>query len=285
MKLNYYDTADNITGDNPGTFSYGAVSRDGHKFFMKKVVNTGTEDSFSDIPLRSGSDSNDGYLKNRLDYYKALAQCRNGNIMIVHDFFKYRSSYFAVSDYISRTPLLLDEIVSLDTENRLLLTKSILYSYAFLNFRHAVHFNVKTSNIMVVPSEKGFAAKIINFDFGFLENTEPHSLNGSTGYISPEHYLKLQGMPITLSCQSDVFSLGIVLHEMWTGEKPGIPGMRSTAGSLAEAVCRGSAPVLRKELPGLVRELIRDMLEPVAEKRITAARAHAILAKNANHVF
>ena len=286
MKISYYETAEELSSSYvPETFNYGVALRDGHKFFLKKNRKQPSREEDSSCSCQ-GNSAGDIYLNRRLSYYKSLAQCRNGNIMIVHDFFKYGSSYYAVSDYISGKALSFDGIVSLKTAEKYFLTASVLYSYAFLNFKHVVHFNVKTANIMAIPlNSGGVAARIINFDYGFSENSEPEIIDGDRAYISPECYLKMQGMPVILSCKSDIFSLGIVLHEIWTGAKPGLTAGSDNGNCISAALCHGQTPVLSKNLPGIMRGIISGMLIPAPEKRISAAAAHALLVRHAGSML
>ncbi len=82
--------------------------------------------------------------------------------------------------------------------------------------RHIVHRDVKPQNVLV--DEEG-AAKVT--DFGIARTLHQEGLTadgrvlGTTDYVSPEQAL---GHPV--SGQSDLYSLGIVLFEMLTGEVP-----------------------------------------------------------------
>ena len=82
--------------------------------------------------------------------------------------------------------------------------------------RHIVHRDVKPQNVLI--DEEG-SAKVT--DFGIARTLEEDGLTlagrvlGTTDYVSPEQAL---GHPVT--GQSDLYSLGVVLFEMLTGDVP-----------------------------------------------------------------
>src|SRR5580765_6357337 len=82
--------------------------------------------------------------------------------------------------------------------------------------RHIVHRDVKPQNVLI--DDEG-SAKVT--DFGIARTLDEEGLTadgrvlGTTDYVSPEQAL---GHPVT--GQSDLYSLGVVLYEMLTGEVP-----------------------------------------------------------------
>ena len=77
-----------------------------------------------------------------------------------------------------------------------------------------VHRDVKPANIMVV---KDTDVKITDFGAAYLRKNEAETIvnMGSPAYMSPE---QINGHPFTH--QSDMFSLGTVLYELLTGQRP-----------------------------------------------------------------
>src|SRR5450755_2259631 len=82
--------------------------------------------------------------------------------------------------------------------------------------RHIVHRDVKPQNVLI--DEEG-SAKVT--DFGIARTLDEEGLTadgrvlGTTDYVSPE-----QALGQYVNGQSDLYSLGVVLYEMLTGEVP-----------------------------------------------------------------
>jgi serine/threonine protein kinase len=90
---------------------------------------------------------------------------------------------------------------------------------------------------------------------------------GTPGYMAPE---QLQGKPA--DHRSDVFSLGVVLYQMVTGEHP-FPG--ATTAEVQAAILKEEAPGLSRanpEVPPLLERLVGRCLEKRPEDRFQSAR-------------
>jgi serine/threonine protein kinase len=90
---------------------------------------------------------------------------------------------------------------------------------------------------------------------------------GTPAYMSPE---QVSGR--TLDHRSDIFSLGVVLHEMATGRRPFEGG---SSAELISSILRDTPPPvneLRPELPADLARVIRRCLEKDPRYRLQTAR-------------
>jgi serine/threonine-protein kinase len=80
---------------------------------------------------------------------------------------------------------------------------------------HVIHRDVAQKNVMVTYDG---VVKLLDFGIakarGKLQRTTVGTVKGTTGYMSPE---QVRGEP--LDGRSDVFSVGVMLHELLTGER------------------------------------------------------------------
>ncbi len=97
--------------------------------------------------------------------------------------------------------------------------------------------------------------------------TQAGMVMGTPAYMSPE---QTSGRP--LDHRTDIFSLGVVLHEMATGQRP-FEG--SSSAELVSAILRDTPPSvteLRPDLPGDLARIIRRCLEKDPSHRLQTAR-------------
>ncbi len=134
-----------------------------------------------------------------------------------------------------------------------------------LDYAHrqgVIHRDIKHSNIMI--SKKG-EVKITDFSIAMVEasdSTQPVGLVGSVRYMSPE-----QLREDTLTPQTDLFSLGVVMYELLAGAGP-FPG-ESAHAVIYKIINEEPVPLSRQRsgIPKSLEAIVTRVLEKEPEKR------------------
>ncbi len=149
---------------------------------------------------------------------RAVARLSHPHVVTVIDFGEDDGTPYIVLEYVEGETLK-DRIKRL---GRLPVDEAVAYAIEIaraLSCAHAellVHRDVKPQNVLIDMDGRGKVT-----DFGIARSLEAHGLTatgrvlGTTDYVAPEQAL---GKEVTE--QSDVYSLGVVLYEMLTGEVP-----------------------------------------------------------------
>jgi len=122
-----------------------------------------------------------------------------------------------------------------------------------------IHRDLKTRNIMLQPD-----GRVVVTDFGLARplgdqtRTETAGLMGTFGYMAPEQ-LRLQ----KADQRSDLYSLGVVFHELLTGKLPSLPVSEEKKNDFVSYLLprRTSVPSIGAadgKLSGIVRKCLED---------------------------
>ncbi|MFN7920584.1 MAG: protein kinase [Bryobacteraceae bacterium] len=176
---------------------------------------------------------------------------------------------YLVMEYVDGQPLLdYCRDRKLGAVARLRLFQQVCSAVEYAHRYLIVHRDLKPDNILVDSSG---AVKLL--DFGIAKLMEEDD-SGATrtglqaltpSYASPE---QVRGENVTTA--SDVYSLGVVLFELLTGQLPYPGGRRSTAAEMMRAVCEDPAIVphtLAKELAGDLDSIILMALRKEPARR------------------
>ena len=173
--------------------------------------------------------------------------------------------YFAM-EFVEGTDLaaLLRSRGRFPVREALRVTKDVAKALAAAEKRKVVHRDIKPSNIMV--KEDG-TVKVM--DFGLAKAigsqsmvTQANMVLGTPHYMSPE-----QGKGAQVDVRSDLYSLGVVLFELLTGE---VPFKADTPTSLIYQHIYEQPPPLRgknPEIPPAVESLVIKMLAKDPDQR------------------
>ena len=151
---------------------------------------------------------------------KAAAALNHPNVCTIHEIHDEGDNPFIVMEYVEGKTL--RDIVH-DNLPKVMNIREIIdiaiQTAEALNTAHSkdiVHRDIKSENIMITETGQ---IKVMDFGLaklrGSVKLTKTSSTVGTLAYMSPEH---LQGKDVDARC--DIFSFGVVLYEMLTGQLP-----------------------------------------------------------------
>lgn len=148
---------------------------------------------------------------------RAAAGMSHPNVVTIHDIARSGDRHFISMEYLEGSTLASAmKDGRLETGRALEIAREALAGLEHAHARGVVHRDVKPDNIFI---EAGGRVKLVDFGLARVQAattmTSVGAVMGSPGYISPE---VVDGRHV--GPRSDVFSFGVVLYEMLTGERP-----------------------------------------------------------------
>ena len=147
---------------------------------------------------------------------RAAGVLSHSNIVTIYDAGQHDGIFYIAMEFIQGTTLheLIAEKHILTTEEVIQYSRQICRGLDYAHSHGIVHRDVKPANIMITGNG---TVKIM--DFGIAKAggsmTSTGQVLGTPNYMAPE---QVKGRP--LDGRSDLFSFGVILYEMLTGEKP-----------------------------------------------------------------
>jgi predicted Ser/Thr protein kinase len=198
-------------------------------------------------------------------------QVSHANVCRVYDLGEVEGQPYLSMEYVDGEDLgsLLRRIGRLPSDKAVEIARQLCAGLAAAHAKGVLHRDLKPANVML--NGRG---QVVVTDFGLAaladEIPGEEIRNGTPAYMAPE---QLAGREVTV--QSDIYSLGLVLYEIFTGKRA------FEASTLAELVRLHSetSPVnpstLVKELDPAVESAILRCLDPEPSKRPSSALAVA----------
>lgn len=149
---------------------------------------------------------------------RSVAALAHQNIVHIYDFLTRGNSMFIVMEFVEGIDLydLLCRTQRLPPEIAAIIALQAARALEYAHYRGVVHRDFKPSNLMITKQGE---VKLMDFgiarDQAFDDLTRPGTAIGTPAYMSPE-----QIMGERVDFRSDIFSFGIVLYQMLTGQKP-----------------------------------------------------------------
>jgi serine/threonine protein kinase/tetratricopeptide (TPR) repeat protein len=210
---------------------------------------------------------------------KALAQLDHPNIVTIHSVEESDGVHFLTMQLVEGQPL--DRLIpkgGLRVEQIVEIAGALAEALAVAHEKGIVHRDLKPANVMVTNEGRvkvldfGLAKDVRGVNLGdatltSASQTQVGVVMGTPAYMSPE---QASGRP--LDHRTDIFSLGVVLHEMATSQRP-FEG--TSSAELVSAILRDTAPSVtdvRPDLPSDLARVIRRCLEKDPRHRMRTAR-------------
>ena len=210
---------------------------------------------------------------------RAVAALNHPNIVTLYSVEECDGVHFLTMELLEGQPL--DRLIaasSLAVERIVEIASALADALIAAHEKGIVHRDLKPANVMVTHEGR---VKVLDFglakDVGAATSsdatltsagrTQAGAVMGTLAYMSPE---QVSGR--LLDHRTDIFSLGVLLHEMATGRRP-FDG--TSSAEVVSSILRDTPPLvtdLRPDLPGDLARVIRRCLEKDPRFRVQTAR-------------
>jgi eukaryotic-like serine/threonine-protein kinase len=199
----------------------------------------------------------------------SLAALQHKNIVTIYTFEQFEGKPYMVMEYLEGRSL--QEIISskepIELTEKLNLMTQICDGLQYAHENGIVHRDIKPANILVL---RNGTAKLIDFGIaraGRNETiTQPGQVIGSLSYMSPE---QLSNHP--LDARTDVFSAGVVLFQLLTGD---LPFHGDDMSAIISQILHASSPppsTYIRDLPKELDQIIERALAKKSDERYQSA--------------
>lgn len=215
---------------------------------------------------------NTDYLRRFQTEVKATASLNHPNVATVYSVEEVDGIPFFTMEYVEGEPLSkLFKNGPLGIELFLDIFIDLAEAFSHAHRKGVVHRDIKPGNIIIEPEG---SPKVLDFGLAHLDRKEhdrpatassitmPGQVLGTPAYMSPE---QAEGKPVDQ--RSDIFSLGIVMYEAITGERPFKGGNYASIVSKVLKDEPVSVTDLKPSIPFLLSRLIKRCLEKSPRKR------------------
>jgi len=190
---------------------------------------------------------------------KILSNIKHPNIVEIYDYgFSDNYMPYILMEFIKGQPL--TKIVkknSMELKKRLNIFVQICKAIQFIHNNKVLHRDIKPGNIMIGDD---LTVKLTDFGLAHIIDTQGSSsenqISGSPAYMSPEAFSETD----TIDHHSDIFSLGVLGYELFTGEKPffgnNIPEIRHAICNIKPIAPSKICPNLHMEIENMLHEML-----------------------------
>jgi protein kinase-like protein len=194
-------------------------------------------------------------------------QVSHPNVCRMYDIGEWEDMPFLSMEYVDGEDLasLLRRIGRLPSDKAVEIARRLCAALAAAHEKGVLHRDFKPANIMI--DGRG---QVLITDFGLAaiaaQVTGPEARHGTPGYMAPEQLSGNQA-----SVRSDIYALGLVLYEMFTGRRPFEAQSREELQRLEETGAPAGPSTLVRDLDPAVERVILRCLEPDPARRPPSA--------------
>ncbi len=221
--------------------------------------------------LPEAAAKNDRLLERFQGEVRVARQVSHPNVCRVYDIGEIDGIPFLSMEYVDGEDLstLLRRIGRLPAAKATEIARKICAGLQAAHDKGVIHRDLKPQNIML--NKRG---EVMILDFGLAAIADqlsgPEARNGTPAYMSPE---QLKGTEVT--ARSDIYALGLVLYELFTGVRPYTAGTIQELIALQESARPSSVSSLAADVDPTVERVIQRCLDPNPARRPSSALAVA----------
>ncbi len=210
-----------------------------------------------------------GWLARLRHEVRVAREVAHPNVCRVYDIAEVDGEHFISMEYIEGEDLavLLRRIGRLPEPKTIEIARHLCRGLAAAHDKGVVHRDLKPANIML--DDRG-NVRITDFGIALLDERGEGGKIGSPSYMAPEQFTGGRVSP-----SSDIYSLGLVLYEIFTGA----PAIQADSTEDIERLQMGRGPVIQwnllAELDSGIERVIRQCLQRDPGKRPASADAVA----------
>jgi serine/threonine protein kinase len=148
---------------------------------------------------------------------QAAGRLSHPNVVAVYDYGESDETAFIVMEFIDGRSLKerLDAKERFAASETVVIMEQVLAALQFSHDRGVIHRDIKPGNVMMTRDGQ---VKLADFGIARIENsvmTQAGTMLGTPAYMSPE-----QLMAQAVDARSDIYSSGVLLYQLLTGERP-----------------------------------------------------------------
>src|ERR1700676_752847 len=219
---------------------------------------------------RDAGNTQDVFDRFFLREMKSTGNLHHKNIVTVYDAGEHEGNPYLVMEYLEGEPVskLISERRPMPLLDKLDLGIQVCDGLQYAHDRNVIHRDIKPANVILLADR---TVKIVDFGVARVAGSETSlaqtgQLVGSLSYMSPE---QINSLP--LDGRSDIFSTGVMLFELLTGE---VPFRGSDPSSTFVKILREEAAPLSKFLPDVppaLQAVMNRALAKNAQERYQSA--------------